>query len=198
MLTVSVRHNIEAVKKSLNDVAKRQLPFAIAKALTATAKDTQGLLTTALPRQLDRPTPFTMRAFAVTPATKQVHRAKVFIRPDQWKYLKYQVEGGVRKPAKRALILPKAIRLNKYGNMQRSAIKKLLAKANVFSGTVDGVPGIYQRKGKSLNLVVGYGDQVAYRKRYPFQEIAQRSAAKSFDKNFRVALDQALSTMRSS
>jgi len=199
MSTGSIRSNIQAVRNTLNDVAKRQLPFAIARALTATAKDVQGVLTTALPRQLDKPTPFTMKAFAVTPATKQSLTAKVYIKPAQWKYLRYQIEGGVRKPNKRVLIVPKAIRLNQYGNMQRGAIKKLLTKAKVFSGTIDGVSGIYERKGRgqgSMQLVVGYSDKVAYRKRYPFKEIAHRAVPKLFDRHFRVSMAAALASMR--
>ncbi len=162
MVPISIRTNIAEVKKTLSDVAKTQLPFAIARALTDTAKDVQRLLTAALPRQLDRPTPFTMRAFAVTPATKKTLTSKVYIKPDQWKYLKLQVEGGVRKPSKRALILPKSLKLNQYGNMPRAAVKRLLA----------------------------------YKKRFPFNQIGQRAATKSFDKNFRESIDKALATMR--
>ncbi|TCS37473.1 hypothetical protein EDC30_104277 [Paucimonas lemoignei] len=200
MMSMSVKSNVDAVRKNLTDIAKKQLPFAVAKGLTATAKDTQGVLTEALPRQLDRPTPFTMRAFAITPATKSKLYAKVFVKPDQWKYLTYQFEGGDRKPTGRALVLPKNVKLNQFGNMQRRAIKQLLAKKNVFSGVVDGVPGIYLRKqfasGTGVQLLVGYADQVRYRKRYPFQAIAQRSVSKAFDRNFKRALDEALASAR--
>jgi hypothetical protein len=196
MLSVSVRTNIDAVNKSLSDVLKTQMPFAIAKALTATAKDTQAQLVAALPRQLDKPTPFTLRAFGVRPATKRSHKAVVYVKPDQWKYLRYQFDGGVRTPDKRALIVPQKLRLNKYGNMPRGAIKRLLAKQGYFSGTINGVPGIYQRKGKVTQLVAAYADKVAYKKRYPFQEIGQRAVAKTFGKNFEAALQQALSTRR--
>ncbi|XLV72916.1 hypothetical protein ACKZDW_10360 [Ralstonia syzygii subsp. celebesensis] len=119
MLAFSVKHNIADVQRTLSKAAKQQLPFAIAKGLTQTAKVTQDKLTSALPRQLDKPTPFTMRAFGVTAATKQRQLATVFIKPDQWKYLKYQVEGGVRRPAKRAVIVPESMRLNQYGNMPK-------------------------------------------------------------------------------
>jgi hypothetical protein len=200
MLSMSVKSNVDEVRKNLTDIAKKQLPFAIAKGLTDTAKEARGVLTQALPRQLDRPTPFTMRAFAITPATKTKLYAKVFVRADQWKYLTYQFEGGDRMPTRRALVLPKNLKLNQYGNMQRRAIKQLLAKKNVFSGVVDGVPGIYQRKqfasGTGVQLLIGYADKVRYRRRYPFKEIAQRSVSKSFNRNFQRALDEALASAR--
>ncbi|QKL71445.1 hypothetical protein HI806_09205 [Ralstonia solanacearum] len=196
MLAFSVKHNIADVQRTLSKAAKQQLPFAIAKGLTQTAKATQDKLTSALPRQLDKPTPFTMRAFGVTAATKQRQLATVFIKPDQWKYLKYQVEGGVRRPAKRAVIVPESMRLNQYGNMPKGAVRKLLAKAGVFSGTVDGVAGIWQRKGGRAVLLVKYADKVVYKRRFPFADIGERSVAAVFGPIFNQALADALATMR--
>ncbi|MFL9926012.1 hypothetical protein PQR62_17175 [Herbaspirillum lusitanum] len=115
MLFASVSHNIGEQAKSLKASAK-QIPFAAAKGLTATAKDAQGKLTSALPNQLDRPTPFTMKAFGIEPATKQKLYAKVFVKQDQLKYLGFQIAGGVRTPVRRALVVPKGVRLNQYGN----------------------------------------------------------------------------------
>ncbi|MGT2507900.1 hypothetical protein [Cupriavidus basilensis] len=196
MLTFSVKHNIADVKKTLDDVAKKQLPFAIAKGLTLTAKAVGGKLTEALPRQLDKPTPFTMRAFGTTSATKARLLATVFIKPDQWKYLKFQVDGGERRPAKRAVLVPEGVRLNQYGNMPKGAIRKLLARAGVFSGTVDGVAGIYQRKGAKVVLLVKYADRVRYKRRFPFAEIGERSVTKQFRPILDQALADALATMR--
>lgn len=200
MFTISVKSNVDAVRKNLTDIAKKQLPFAVAKGLTATAKDAQAQFARALPTQLDRPTPFTMRAFAVKPATKSMPVASVFVRPDQWKYLTYQFEGGDRKPPGKALVMPKSVKLNQFGNMQRRAIKQLLAKKNVFSGVVNGVPGIYMRKksatGTGLQLLVGYANQARYRSRYPFREIAEGAISATFNRNLQRALDEALSSTR--
>lgn len=200
MLSISVKSNVDAVRKNLTDIAKKQLPFAVAKGLTATAKAAQGELARSLPTQLDRPTPFTMRAFAVKPATKSMPVASVFVRPDQWKYLTYQFEGGDRKPTGRALVMPKSVKLNQFGNMQRRAIKQLLARKGVFSGVVNGVPGIYLRKkyatGAGLQLLVGYANQARYRSRYPFREIAEGAINATFNRNLQRALDEALSSAR--
>lgn len=200
MFSISVKSNVDAVRKNLTDIAKKQLPFAVAKGLTATAKDAQSELARALPTQLDRPTPFTMRAFAVKPATKSMPVASVFVRPDQWKYLTYQFEGGDRKPLGRALVMPKSVKLNQFGNMQRRAIKQLLAKKNVFSGVINGVPGIYLRKksvtGTSLQLLVGYANQARYHRRYPFREIAEGAISATFNRYLQRALDEALASAR--
>lgn len=199
-MRISVNVELERVVKSLQGFQRDQLPFAMAKTLTDTAREVKDKLTEALPRQLDKPTPFTMRAFGFTPATKQSLEATVFIRPDQFKYLQFQIDGGVRRSQKRAIVIPKDVALNEFGNMPRREIKKMLAKKAVFSGTVDGVPGIYMRKkfghGVGLKLLAAYADQVKYRKRFPFYEIARNTIPKSFEKNFKLAYENALATMR--
>ncbi|AEI76540.1 hypothetical protein CNE_1c11850 [Cupriavidus necator N-1] len=196
MLTVSVRHNIADVRKTLDNIAQKQMPFAIAKALTQTAKAVAGVESRALPRELDKPTPFTMRAFGTKPATKQRQIASVFIKPDQWKYLRYQVDGGERRPTKRAVVIPQGLRVNQYGNMPKGAIRKLLAKPGVFSGTVNGVPGIYQRKGRSVALLVKYVDKAGYKRRFDFAGIGQQAIAAEFGAIFGRALAGALATAR--
>ncbi len=195
MIFAGVKHNIREQAAKLKASAK-QLPFATAKGLTATAKDAESKLTSALPKQLDRPTPFTMKAFAVEPATKQKLYAKVYVRPDQEKYLDFQIGGGVRTPARRALVIPKAVRLNQYGNMTKGALKKLMARPDVFSGKVDGVAGIYQRKGNKVTLLIGYAEQVRYKRRFPFEQIGRRAIRNGFDKNFAAAVAAAMATAK--
>ena len=45
---------------------------------------------------LDRPNPFTQRGIGVNKSSKRRLIASVFIKDIQWKYLKWQVEGGIR------------------------------------------------------------------------------------------------------
>lgn len=196
MLAVSIKHNIKDVKKTLDKVAQKQIPFAIAKALTLTAKAVAGVEGREMQRELDRPTPFTMRAFGTTSATKSRQIATVFIKRDQWKYLRYQVKGGDRRPAKRAVVVPEGIRLNQYGNMPKGAIQKLLSKPGVFSGTVNGVPGIYQRKGRTVALLVKYTDRARYKRRFDFGGIGERAVVAEFGAIFGRELAAALSTAR--
>jgi len=196
VLTVSVKHSIADVRKTLDNIAQKQMPFAIAKALTQTAKAVAGMESKALPGELDKPTPFTMRAFGTMPATKQRLIATVFIKREQWKYLRYQVEGGERRPAKRAVVIPEGLRVNQYGNMPKGAIRKLLSKPGVFSGKVNGVPGIYQRKGRSVVLLIKYVDQANYKRRFDFVGIGEQAIAAEFGAIFGRALAGALASAR--
>ena len=68
--------------------------------------------------------------------------------PTQAEYLRFQIEGGTRTPKGRAIAVPTSnVKLNRYGNLAggQGRIKRLLAKKNVFQGTIGGVAGIWQR-----------------------------------------------------
>lgn len=203
---------LDKLKKNLDTIAKRQLPFAIAKALTKTAWDVQKEETKQLPQKLDRPTPFTMKAFGVIGATKRNLVATIYVKPMQAEYLKFQIEGGIRLPKRKALAIPVQEYLkNKYGNIPRGKIQTLLRQPNTFSGKVSGIAGIWQRghyskkgkwsiaskkRGAALKLLFAYEPRALYKKRFPFFEIAKGIVTSKFNKNFNEAFEEALRTAR--
>lgn len=196
MLQFDVKSNIDQVARQLDSRFSRQVPFATARALTATAKEVQRAITDELPRIFDRPTPFTQRGIGMTMATKASLTSRVFIKDIQREYLQLQVRGGVRTPKKRALVLPAEVGLNAYGNIPRSRLKTLLARKDVFSGRVRGVAGIWQRTGSGLKLLVAYEPKATYEARFPFGLIAQRVIEKRLLPNFRASLASAIASAR--
>ena len=147
-MDISLKDNTKEVLKDLGGVSKKQIPFATALALTKTAQSAQKALRKAAIQQIDNPTPFTLRGFRIRKANKKTLTAEVFIADTQSEYLKYAIEGGTRTPKKRAIIQPGAIKLNKYGNIPKNAINRIMARRDTFSGVIGGVPGIWQRKKK--------------------------------------------------
>jgi hypothetical protein len=185
-------------KKSMNGLAKKQMPFAGAMALTRTAWDMKKKeLDPGLDKHLDRPTPFTKKAIRVQKARKNHLVAYVRVAPLQARYLRYQVKGGTRRPHKKALLVPVGQRLNKYGNMPRSTVSKLMQNPKVFSGIPHGrtQPGIYKRLGpkgrKKLHLMVAYEKRASYEKRFHFYQLAERQAKRSFNNNLLAAKREA-------
>ena len=205
-MDISVRIDINKALRKLKDFPEKQLPFAIASALTTTAQQTSNLLTNKLPEFFDRPTPYTMRAIGIERATKANLQARVFVKRDQLKYLIYGIEGGTRTPRNKALVIPIEVKLNQYGNVARGKIAALLKQKNVFSGVVNGVAGIWQRQGLGndsrgnkrgrLILLAAYEPKASYRKRYPFYQLGGETAQAAFPQNFRIALANALRTAR--
>jgi hypothetical protein len=195
--SVNVRSNIKQVEADLQRRFRDQVPFAMAKGLTDTAKDVAAELERSLPRVFDRPTPFTMRAIGVTFARKNTLRATVFIKDKQAEYLALQVEGGIRTPRKRTILTPAAVALNQYGNIGRYKRKQLLGRKDTFEGTIGATAGLWQRqKGRGIKLLIAYDKQTKYEKRFPFYETAKRTIARRIEANFRAALQRAIETRR--
>lgn len=145
MLTLSATANVAQARRELGK-AVDQLPFVTALALTSAVKAAQRIEVKALPSVFDNPTPFTLRGIAITPATKAMPTATVYVRPQQAEAgLLLQETGGVRSPKKRAIVMPAGARVNAFGNLPRNAVKRLMARPDVFAGTVRGIGGIWQR-----------------------------------------------------
>jgi hypothetical protein len=197
VISINVKHNIDAVIQQLDQQFKRQVPFATAKAITDTAKDVQRTLTAEIDRVFDRPVPFTQRAIGMTYANKSTLTARVFIKDVQAQYLRLEVTGGLRTPKNRALVMPAGVPLNQYGNMPRNKLRQLLARKDVFSGKVRGIGGIWQRDRKGgLKLLVAYEPQAMYKRRFPFYDIAKAQIERTLLPNLRASLAAAMASAR--
>jgi hypothetical protein len=136
----------------LNDLSaqlrqlQKQIPFAMAQALTKVARQIEAAERTALQRHLDNPTPFTVKSVGSQGARKDNLRAKVFVRDTAAAYLEPFEFGGQHKLNGQALLNPKNIKLNKYGNLPRTKMAQLKAKPDVFIGTVGDVNAVWQRR----------------------------------------------------
>jgi len=221
--SVSVRDDIDALARWARVIASDQLPFATAAALTQVARDAADDVKAALPQYLDKPTPFTLRAFRVQRAEKRDLRAAVYAMDAQAQYLYWQVEGGMRQPNRIAQKLPSQIKLNEFGNIPRGEIARLIQLAQAgkrltrargeklgISSKVDlyyGDPGhgwpvgIYKRvqagtEHKLVPLVVFPKRGVQYRARLPLRDIVARTVRTRFAARFTASLDQAMRTAR--
>ncbi|EOD9914739.1 TPA: hypothetical protein MA362_000389 [Klebsiella pneumoniae] len=125
---------------------QKQIPFATAQAMTSVVRDIAAAQKVALGRKLESPTPFTVNAVGSSGARKNNLRAKVFVRDVAAEYLEPFEFGGDHKLNSQALLNPKNIKLNKYGNMPRNKLSQLKAKPNVFVGEVNGVDAVWQRR----------------------------------------------------
>jgi hypothetical protein len=198
-LNIAIPVDSRATVRALNDIQKKQLPFAVAQALTQTAAAARRDASKATDKFFDRPTGFTKKAFDILPAGKRQKRlmAHVFIKDWQWNYLQYQVYGGVRYPNRFSIPVPTSnlTDRNRYGNMRRRQIKQMLRDPNVFSGKVRGVGGIWMRTPSgSVRLLVSWESKTTYRKRYPFKKIVRKSVGQNYSRIFRRSLSSALRT----
>ncbi|MBT0338283.1 hypothetical protein [Morganella morganii] len=125
---------------------RKQIPFATAQAMTAVVRKIEDAQKVAMQRNLDNPTPFTVKSVKSRGARKSDLKAKVFVMNTAAAYLEPFETGGVHKLNGSALLNPKDIKLNKYGNLPRNKLSSLKSKENTFIGDIGGVNGVWQRK----------------------------------------------------
>lgn len=195
-MKLSVSSNIKQFSRQMTKAQKSQLPFATARALTWTAQDAKLDVEKRIDAAFDRPTPYTRKGVAAISASKRKQVSRVLIKDRQAEYLGLQEDGGTRKPKGRALVIPQD-KTNKYGNMPRGYIRRVLARGDTFSGTVRGVAGIWQRtRSGSVKLLVAYEQKAQYRPRFQFERTAERTARTRFPINFERSFRQAMQTAR--
>lgn len=148
MIQLSVRVELREAMKALENLRNDQIPFAIAYSLTQCAKAAQQDVTREIGRVFDRPTPFTLAAVRVKPATKRDLVAEVKLKDEAFKgnpavrWLIAQVRGGARnrkgfeKLMQRAGVMPGGwyavptsnAPLDRYGNVPGSIINRILSQ----------------------------------------------------------------------
>lgn len=219
MATVQIS-GVRELLQRMDDIAKRQAPFAMARALTMTVKDAAVAETQHIGQVFDKPTPFTQRAAGFSVATRTNLAASVFIKTAQAKYLEPEAEGGAR-PLKRFeqkfatefgqqhVVLPgRGMALNQYGNITRAKIKRIAGDLNssggakrFFAGQPKGTDlpaGVYARTNDNRHItpLLVFATEAQYRKRFKFSELAVETINERFATNLTTAWAEALRTAR--
>jgi hypothetical protein len=88
------------------------------------------------------------------------------------------------------------IKRNKYGNIPRGKVQKLLQRADVFSGKIEGVAGIYQRTRRGTKLLFAFESVAKYKPQYKFREVAEKRVKQTLSRNFNIAMTKALRSAR--
>jgi hypothetical protein len=150
MLSISVRSNAKALSRQLDAFVQKQLPFAIAQGINKTAARVAEAEKANIEQTFENPTPFTRNSVGVRKARKNSPTAIVYMKDIAAGYLKPYESGGVHKLNSRALLNPKDIKLNQYGQLSRGALSNLKGRPDIFIGPVktkDGqvINGVWQR-----------------------------------------------------
>jgi len=146
-MQIDIRHNIADVKRWVDDVHKRHVPFASLYAMTLTAKDVKAEEIAVMRRVFDRPTPYTLNALQAVPATKQKPVASVEFKTGGGtpakRFLNPNVHGGPRSQKSHErqiapllkgysyLVPARTMPLNAYGNVTGGTFRKILSQLKV-------------------------------------------------------------------
>ncbi|EHM4464129.1 hypothetical protein KGH42_000101 [Escherichia coli] len=207
---------------------QKQMHFATARAITSTVRQIEAAEKENLRQKLDNPTPFTVNSVRSKGATRDNLTGRVFMMDTTVNYLTPFEEGGLHYlgEGRKAVLNPKNIRLNKYGNLPKAKLQQLKARPDVFIGTVtnnDGVAvgGVWQRKkakkvtktrkrrkrspngtraphkkSRPPKLLIRFGDALPVTPVLGYQELAHDMASRLMKTELSVALEQALKTTK--
>ena len=216
-MRLSIKHNIDEVTRGMSSIQKKQIPFATMLALNDTAFDLQRVYKAQTKQKFSEPTKFTQTGFAVEKAKKTNLKAVVYVTEKREDYMKLQVDGGVRHPKNKAIIIPNRSNSDdlakwKSGNLTKGAVKKIKKqKDKYFFGVPKGNPGsegIWERYGRSatgsvsgarIRQVAKLSKQAKYKALFPWTSIGNGvafSRSKGFDSHFAKRLRFALNSAR--
>ena len=151
MIDLTVTVDTKAATQFLNDVQRKQIPFATSVAINKTAGDVQEALTNEM-SVFDRPKSVTKKGIYITRSTKSKLTATVGLKSRAAgsvpvaEYLGANIEGGGRVDKRSEIMLRNAgilpagmqtrpgpdARLDAYGNMSRGQIVQILSYFRAF------------------------------------------------------------------
>jgi hypothetical protein len=223
MFKIDVRSNIKTLSREFDALAQKQVPFATAKALNAVGKRIQGGEEDNFLDKFKNPTPFTRKSVGFSRATKAEPTVTVYVKDIAARYLQPYEDGGKHFLNSRALLNPKDIKLNAYGQLPKATLARLKARPDIFIGIVKTkagpVNGVWQRvtdtsrvtllgangkrlrglnKGPTarLKLLIRFGDALPVKQRLDFGGTAAKIVAVHIEPEFEAAMAQALATAR--
>ena len=152
---ISIKDDLGQLSKRMTNIERQQLPFALANALTQTAKKLLNEEKREMRRSFDKPTRYIMNSIAYLPAkkTEDPMVARVFFRffggkgGEPNKFLTPQISGGKRRLKRHEIalqakgILPrgkmtavaKDAPLNSYGNLSAATYVRILSQTKSFA-----------------------------------------------------------------
>lgn len=205
-MDISIRSNLKDVTRQLSALAYKQVEYAAALAINDLAKQVAEAEKQNIKETFEKPKPFTVNAVGVKGATKRTLTATVYVRPIAAKYLAPYEEGGVHKLPGRALLNPKNIRLDQYGQLTRGTLQRLKGRSDIYIGPMQTkagiVNGVWQRmKGRrgqraGLKLLIRFGDALPVKKRLGYGAKARAVVAQGWQAAFDRAMARALATAR--
>jgi hypothetical protein len=222
-LDLSVRAEYRNLTRALSALAYQQAPFAMAQALNKVAARVKAAEQQNMRDTFKKPTPFTQNSIGTTRATKATLTATVFVKDIAARYLRPYEVGGNHFLSGRALLNPKDIKLNGYGQLPRGTLAKLKARPDIYIGIIKTrkgpVNGVWQRvtnpgaapplnaQGKrlrglnkgptaKLKLLIRFGDALPVNKHLHYGTTAKLIIDVNLQADFETALNQAMRTAR--
>ena len=196
-MQIKISSNVKEVSLWTKTVHKKQIPFATAMAINDTLRGLKKEMAKQTIKKLDRPTKTTQNGFLFSRASKRKLVGRLFLKDFVEKYLRFQIDGGIRSPGHKFAVPTKNSKLNKFGNIVGKRTG-LIKNSKQFFGTVNGVSGIFERtnKGNKIKLIHALVKSASYKTKFPFYTIAKMFTQNTFDKNLTKSFNRAVKSSK--
>ena len=206
-MSLSVQSDVKQLSKKIASQYRRQIPYVTSRALNNTAFSCRKVVQAALPKYIDRPTPYTMRSVQVKKSDKKNLNAYIGFASKTFgklpgnasippaEYMARLTKGGTRKARSKYIAIPSSPRqLNKFGGLKRGAVSRLLSnKKKYFLGRPNAHEhwgfGVWARVGKkgrgNIQKVIKFAKETQYDKQFPFNHIVMKEIKKVFQREFK-------------
>jgi len=190
---IRVFEDVARFAKATDDLGRRQIPFALARALTMTARDAQTDVRSDLPRRFTIRTPRVPKGIRITPATKA--KPEAIIGSIDW-FMKDQEIGGTRRGKCHRIAVPVNVRRTKRDIVAKSMRPTPLRdKPKVFMVRTANGAGIIRRQGRErypVEVMYWLKRDVRITPAMGFKGTTSATVAKRFGPNFVHALSDAM------
>lgn len=194
MVDLIVKDNIAEMTKWLDNIQRKQIPYATSRALNDTAVDAQKAIVDKIPSTFanrkkwwlkQQPTGIKVKFSKKTDLTATVHTSAYFAG--------IQERGGVKAPKSgRNLAIPTAQVPKKY-RTSHGAKQMLAEKKKVFATP----KGVFRRKSKKkIEVLWTFSPRASIKPRFKFHATAEATARRNFARNFERWLKQAIATAK--
>lgn len=193
-MRIRVIDDIDRFTRNMDEVGRRHVPFALARALTMTAKDAQGDVKDELPRRFTIRNNWVPNGIRIRPATKTAPEAIVgSLEP----FMQRQETGGVKRARSHSRVaVPVNAKRNKREIIPRGQRPGALkGKPKVFLMKTASGAGIMRRVGKKrypLQILYWLKRGVQVKPRFGFQGTTGTTVRERFGPNFVEALSSAM------
>lgn len=194
-MKIDVRSNIKEVTRQMRKVVKEQVPKAVSIAIDQVAMAARRDMEEHILQEVDNPVAFTKKAtfFSGSSKNRLPVTATVGIKDKQAEYLNYVEHGGTSAAKGTAKPVPTSKMKNKFGNIPRGKISRILKKrSKYFSGVPKGSDrpaGVYQRMGSKKNpklrMLASWKKSTHHSPRMRLAEIVQRRVNRDMNKQLR-------------
>lgn len=220
MIALNVRSDLDRQAREIVGTLRKQIDFARSQALNAVAREVMRAEQDNIRAVFAHPKPFTQNSLGLKVATKANPIAVIFMKDITAKYLAPYETGGLHVLPSKALLNPKDIKLDQYGQLPKSTLARLKARPDIFIGPVETkagvVNGVWQRsmlpktktKGRGgralrganktgrLKLLIRFGDALPVRKQLRFGLTAKQVVDAKLAPAFAAAMSRAAVTAR--